>query len=1395
MAKKNKKNRNNNPNDIKASQDNNFSDSFSYKVIYVFSIYDNSHRGLLKIGDATLHTSLPIEKLTPEHKELGEAARKRIDSYTQTAGISYTLHYTELAVRELKDKAGKPVKDKHGKPIIKAFRDHDVHRILENSNIHKVKINETSGREWFRINIETAIKAIKAVKDGEKHLGTKISNDDDFVPITFRPEQEAAIRQTIKQFKKGDSMLWNAKMRFGKTLSALEVVRLSEYKKTIIVTHRPVVDEGWYEDFGKIFHGTKYKYGSKNIDVTVEELNSKKCPFVYFASIQDLRGSKRVGGKFAKNEDVFDTMWDLVIADEAHEGTQTALGDEVINALVKKPPETEVKKTAKSKKTKTSTKDKEKQHVTKFLALSGTPFNILNNYNEDSIYTWDYVMEQEQKVKWEKEHFGDSNPYAELPKMNLYTYNLGELLDQAKYNSYEDKAFNFHEFFRTWRGDAEKDYELMPWDAKVGDFVHVDDINSFLNLLTKDDDNNNYPFATEEYRKLFQHSLWIVPGVREAKALKELMEQHAVFGCGQFRIVNVAGNEESEAENALRSVKEAIEEAELNDTYTITLSCGKLTTGVTIKEWTAVFMLAGSFSTAASSYMQTIFRAQSPCNKNGKIKENAYVFDFAPDRTLKVFAEAISVSRRAGQTTGDDKAALGRFLNYMPVIGIQGSRMKEFNADNLMQQLKKAYADRVMRSGFDNANLYNPGELMKLGDIELEEFENLKKILGKTAATKTTNEIDVNDQGMNNEEYDEIEKPKKKKKKDLTPEELEKLKELQKQKKNKKNAISILRGVSIRMPLLIYGANVPYSEDITLDDFVNQVDESSWKEFMPDGVTKELFNRFKKYYDEDVFIAAGKRIRSIAREADTLPPKERIQKITQLFSNFKNPDKETVLTPWRVVNMHMSDCLGGYDFWDENHEKEIEEPRFVDHGDVTRETVANADGRILEINSKTGLYPLYVAYSIFRAKCALLPSQGLTFKKQQEIWQQTIEENIFVICKTPMAKSITQRTLMGYEETKINAHYFEDLVNQLASKPAKFVNKVLKAEYWEKGVGKMKFDAVVGNPPYMLMDGGAQASARPIYQHFVLNGIQMKPKYLSMIMPARWYAGGKGLDEFRNCMLEDIHIQFLHDFIKPEDIFSNTNIRGGICYFLWNNNFKSTEEMQNVITHYDNGIIESVKRKLKVEGTDIFIRYQRAVNIFEKINNKDEDWLSNYISPRKPFGLDGAVIKNNVFHEDSLFLQNPVKCYGKAQVTGFIEKKLIDSHTEWIDTWKVFTPYANNIGTELNDDNLNTFIGEPGTVCSETFIIIGINMTLDKFQACNICRYLRTKFSRFLLSLAKSSQHATAKTYRFVPRQDFTKQSDIDWTKSIPEIDAQLYAKYGLSADEIDFIESMIKPM
>src|SRR5690625_1477250 len=1102
-----------------------FVSSFEFKLIYIFEIKSESHKGLLKIGDTTIQTDESIDNLPPNCRALNQAAIKRIKEYTNTAGISFDLLHTELAIRT--------ITDKDGNPTIKAFRDYHVHKVLENSGVPKKKFKSSTSQEWFNIDLSTALKAIEAVKKGYYNLSA--NTDDSYTPIIFRPEQEEAINRTLKQFKTGNRMLWNAKMRFGKTLTALEVVKQSEFKRTIIITHRPVVDSGWYEDFNKIFYNkSDYIYGSKNSGYSVEELLETGKNFVYFASMQDLRESNLVGGRYEKNDTVFDTVWDFVIVDEAHEGTTTPLGNDVIKATVK-----------------------EELNKTKFLALSGTPFNIIEDY-DDNIYTWDYVMEQKSKYDWDKSNLGDSNPYDELPELKIFTYDLGELINNPQYKELEDKAFNFREFFRVWTGDMKIDRRPLPTGVKSGEFVHKNDVWSFLNLITKKDRESQYPYSTEEYRALFRHSLWMVPGVKEARALSAMMKTHPIFGNGAFNIVNVAGDgdEEEKSDDALAKVQNAIKSAG-SDGYTITLSCGKLTTGVTVPEWTAVFYLAGSFSTSAANYLQTIFRVQSPCNKDGKIKTTAYVFDFAPDRTLKMIAESVAISTKAGKADSSDRVILGEFLNYCPVIAVEGTSMKEYNTNRLLQQLKRAYAERAVKNGFDDPNLYND-ELLKLDNIDLENFKKLKGIIGSSKSSHKSNEIDVNRQGFTDEEYEELERLKKKAKKDRTPEEEAKIKEANEKRKQARDARSILRGISIRIPLLIYGADIDFNEDITMEKLVEIVDDSSWKEFMPEGVTKEVFKGFIKYYDPEIFVVAGRKIRDIAKGADELPPTERVKQIADLFSNFKNPDKETVLTPWRVVNIHMGDCLGGYNFYDEDYQELLEEPRYIYQGQVTEDTLQNKNAKILEINSKTGLYPLYLTYSIFKQKCEEYSESSLTEQLEDRLWEEVIQENIFIICNTPMAKSITKRTLVGFKDVPINATYFDDLSNTMRHKSKQFIERVTRKNYWKKkGAGKMKFDAVVGNPPYqenISSNKGNTSLSRQLFPIFIQNSILLDTQYVSLITPSRWFtanAQDRSFIRLREFIKQKNHISKIFNYPDNKLLFNNVEIAGGVNYFLY----------------------------------------------------------------------------------------------------------------------------------------------------------------------------------------------------------------------------------------------------
>lgn len=1340
---------------------NSFEKTFEYKLIYVFRINDKAHEGLLKIGEATCNTDKNPDEILPNCNMLNVVAKKRINQYTTTAGIAYELLYTELARHYV---------TKNGQRKLEAFSDHDVHKVLERTGIKRHYFDtQNKANEWFKVDLETAKKAINAVKEGRSSLlSSEVSEGKS--PIIFRPEQADAIRKTIKQFKTGNQMLWNAKMRFGKTLTALQVAKECEFKHILILTHRPVVSVGWYEDFEKIFYDTDYIFGSKTKGEDINNLIDTDKKFVYFASMQDLRGSDAVGGKFDKNDEIFLTKWDFVVIDEAHEGTLTKLGQAVIDTI------------------------NEFSDSPKILRLSGTPFNLLDKFKEEEIYTWDYVMEQREKADWYNKHFGDPNPYAALPELQIFTYNLDKLI--PGFIDVEDGAFNFREFFRTWTGNVQKDFKSMPDGVKVGEFVHKERVKRFLDLLCRSDSKSNYPFSTQEYREYFRHSLWMVPGVKEARALSALLKEHSVFGSGAFNIVNVAGSgdEEIDSKDALDAVRRAFGDNP-DETYSITLSCGRLTTGVTVPEWTAVFMLAGTFSTSASSYLQTIFRVQSPANINGKVKERCCVFDFAPDRTLKMVAEAGRLSKKTGKTDNDRKI-MGEFLNFCPVISVDGSSMQPYNVDRLLQQLKKAYTDRVVRNGFDDKHIYNDN-LLKLDDIELADFEELKKIVGASKQTEKVKEIDINNQGFTDEEYEEIERIEAKPKKERTSEEIALLEEKKKKRDNAQKAMSILRGVSIRIPLLIYGAEVPVDKEITVDNFVDLIDESSWNEFMPTGVTKATYKKFSKYYEQDVFVAAGRQIRNMALAADELSPDERVKKIAAQFAMFKNPDKETVLTPWRVVNMHMSDCLGGYCFYNDDFTDIIDEPRFVNRGKVTEETFANTKAQILEINSKTGLYPLYVTYSIYRKRCEEVKPENLTIEKQYELWQKTVEDNIFIICKTPMAKAITKRTLLGYRKGKINAHAFDDLIMQLKEKPEQFREKILRGSFWNKESKEMKFDAVVGNPPYqetISNNDSNRSLSKQLFPEFIKLTIKLNPKYSSLITPSRWFTGEAQDGSFislRKFVKEHNHFVSIYNYSIASNVFNNVWIAGGVNYYLYDRDYSGKVDFYTC----NNIKKEKQTRDLFEEGLDIVINSGENYAILQKVRKGNFVSLTTITKGRDAFGITGKNAKNV---SEAIFFDGAYELRCAHEEIRYVKKDIITKNMDIANKWKVFISKGNGGAGTLGDEKQVAILGKPylgkaKSVCTDSLIPIGCFDT--EAEALNLQKYIKTKFLRYIVGILKVSQNVYQNVYQFVPLQDFTEKSDIDWSKSVVEIDQQLYAKYSLNDEEISFIESMIKPM
>mgnify|MGYP000191606598 CR=1 FL=1 len=322
----------------------------------------------------------------------------------------------------------------------------------------------------------------------------------------------------------------------------------------------------------------------------------------------------------------------------------------------------------------------------------------------------------------------------------------------------------------------------------------------------------------------------------------------------------------------------------------------------------------------------------------------------------------------------------------------------------------------------------------------------------------------------------------------------------------------------------------------------------------------------------------------------------------------------------------------------------------------------------------------------------------------------------------------------------------------------------------------MQFDVIIGNPPYQNDDGGHGKSAAPIYHHFIEQAKTLEPRFISMVIPARWYSGGKGLDGFRASMLSDNRISELHDYPETSDCFSGINIRGGICYFLWNRNHSGTCKITN---YKGKTTSETISRPLLEDGIDIFIRYNRAVGIFRKVRAFEEPSFADLVSSRKPFGLptNFSDFASHASDKKNILLHR----FGK---NGFVSREQLSNNQNFVDKFKIIVPYASP-GTDKYPHLVlsKPIIAGPGVACTETYLVVGPFETEEMTN--NVKQYMSTKFFRFLILLIKNTQHVTKKNYNFVPKLDL----NTIWTDQI------LYRKYGLTEMEINFIESMVKPM
>lgn len=632
-----------------------------------------------------------------------------------------------------------------------SFTDHEFHRYLKQQGVERELKPKRS--EWHRF-ADMPRRSIDYFNDfaGQGFTDLQVESQDLY---QLRPEQEDAVQQAMEAFGNGATdVLWNAKPRFGKTLTTYDLMRRLGVTKALIVTNRPAIANSWYDDFVRfIGHQTTFKFVSESpalanrSPMTRAQYRSllaqePEATMIEFLSLQDLKGSQYFGGEYDKLRHVADLEWDLLVIDEAHEGIDTDRTDVAFDHI----------------------------HRAHTLHLSGTPFRALasGKFAPEEIYNWTYADERQALQAWDDE--AEDNPYAALPKLNMYTYQVSRMIsDQlevgvalAEDEANIDYAFDLGEFFAT---------------KENGYFEHEAEVMKFLDCLTT---NEKYPFSTPELRDEIRHSFWLLDRVASAKALERLLKKHEAFK--DYTVVLAAGDGRSaDADVALVGksldrVRSAIAKAEKTGGRTITLSVGQLTTGVTVPEWTAVIMLSNIASPAL--YMQAAFRAQNPhaFERNGQLlqKQNAYIFDFAPERTLTIYDKfANNLSPHLSVTTVGRQDNIRTLLNFFPVIGEDSEgRMVELDASQVLTFPQVFKAREVVRRGFlsnllfDNvAGIFRYSEHLKdildklptakAGKLKKEEFANPEPPI----VTDTDGSVQVDAETVINPKIEHLGKP------------------------------------------------------------------------------------------------------------------------------------------------------------------------------------------------------------------------------------------------------------------------------------------------------------------------------------------------------------------------------------------------------------------------------------------------------------------------------------------------------------------------------------------------------------------------------------------------------------------------------------------------------------
>ena len=1282
------------------------------------------------------------------------------------------------------------------------FRDYSVHKYVE-EELGRARLKQKNlpkeiyySNEFFENATNTDVKeAIEDIKEsyGKNDNKYQFYDANNSLPEIFqykreekewqpRPNQKEAIENFKNARKNGrKNLLMYAVMRFGKSFTSMMCAKEMNADLVVIVSAKADVKLEWKKtvEIPKNFEGysfiTSEELARNNNEIS--ERLSKNENVAVFLTLQDLQGDLIK----EKHKDIFKNKIDLLIVDETHFG---ARAEKYGKVLENSKYEKDVKdKHQKEENTINELEDNLKiLDVDMTLHLSGTPYRILmgSEFEKEDIISFcqfsDIVEEQE---KWNNENILNDevkewdNPYFGFPQMVRFAFHPSKKAKE-KLKEYRKNGYTYA-FSALLKPQSIKKAE----DGSHKKFENEQEILELFEVIdgSKEDENVLGFLNYEKIKqgKMCRHIVCVLPYCASCDALEELIrnKKENFKNLNEYEIINISGVDNSNQYRTIAEIKDKIRECEENDVKTLTLTVNRMLTGSTVEEWDTMIYLKDTSS--PQEYDQAIFRLQNQYikkyvdNEQNVIKYNmkpqTLLVDFDPYRMFVLQEQKSKIYNVNVEEAGNSllEERLKNELKISPIITINKNKIVEIEPKNIMDAVSEYSKEKGVMDEVNDIPV----------DLKLLDNEEIRHVIDRQAELGSSKGLSIDN--TNDEEGENLDISTSGSEDNNTTNNTVDDSE-ENEVNNSEESINYEKKIRTYFARVLFYSFLTDDKIISLLQVINSIDSNEDNKRIAKNLG--LNNNILKLMNDKMDAFKLSQLDYKIQNINTTSHDENLGYIEKAEIAIKKFNK---LSP--------SEFITSKDACD-NIIKMIDISEY--------ENIVNNNGKILDISSKMGEFTLSIwKYIVDNKKIKeyklknvfySIPTSSIAYEFTRKIYE-CLNLNIENIA----CKFNTYDILQFVDE---NNNIDIDNIKKLILQNKKLSDIELEKNiFYVEGDDKMKFDVVVGNPPYQVSDGGAQASAKPIYQYFVKLSNELTNHYSSLIIPSRWYVGGKGLDEFREDMLNDNHIKELHDCLTPEDIFPNTNIRGGVCYFLRDFKYNNIKELVRVVTHESNNIIYETNRSMKINNSEVFIRDGRAKDIIAKVTNNDFESISKNISSRKPFGLDGNFARSDKYHKTNEQLENYAYCYSKGLNIGYVEEKDVISHVEWINKWKVFIPRANNIGTELNDDNLNSFVGQPNYICTESYLVVGADLDLNADSAKNLEKYLQTKFVRYLHGLLKASQDATSKTFGLVPLQNFNNNCDINWNLRINEIDMQLYKKYNLSDDEIEYIESKIKEM